>query len=115
MLTGWDIYWIMRLNGVHYFFSFMVVAAIVAIVILIATFMTSVNVEDERLRRITKKYMIITFIVTLLFSFLCILTPTTEELITIRMLPKIISAKDIKNSPLMTATFIKNWLKNNKE
>ena len=106
MITGWDVYWITRLDVAQStasclaWLSFMVLAMV--LFWLGIHWGTKYTSHEEGLSDFTKKYrkpILIPLICLLLFAFLSVVIPTTKEAVAIYMIPKIANNEQVQKLP----------------
>jgi hypothetical protein len=108
-MSSWELYWILRLSALQFFFKITMIFAIVAC-IFFGVFIFSeweyggklVNVYT---RRLNKSILIVAL------SFLgMVLVPTTKEMFALKFIPAIINNEDVQEIPKLGIKYVTEWL-----
>lgn len=115
MITPMQVYWITRLDGIN---EFLIIMAFILFLVLVGIIISR-NIDDKKIW--DKTTFKLSFIAIILF-FLAVFIPTTKEMVTIYMLPKIANSQmvqelpdDMKNLKLMALEYLKDQLSPKKE
>ena len=112
-MTGWEIYWITRLDGIR-------ILAGVSIIVIFAISVIYMIFKDDEYRYGKKekeytaflwKYLKKILPVFMIPILLLVLTPTTKEMFAIKILPKIINNEKLQELPDLGLDYMKQWLK----
>ena len=116
-MTGWEIYWITRLDGIR-------ILAGVSIIVIFAISVIYMIFKDDEYRYGKKekeytaflwKYLKKILPVFMIPILLLVLTPTTKEMFAIKILPKIINNEKLQELPELGLDYMKQWLKEQTE
>lgn len=102
-MSTWDIYWLTRMDSIHHFF-----AGMFAIFLFCFCLGLCIHLIEEQF---TKFQVWTVGIITLLCSFGLVLTPTTNEMAAIMIIPKIANNEDIQGVGSEIVSLAKDWLK----
>ena len=127
-MTEAMIYWITRLDGIHEFCHGLEAIALISTVLsamlaFIATIVKSICEEDEskeearaasKIFKISFKVLIPTFCIAMMCSLVTTFTPTTKEMIAIKVIPQIANVENVEkikgiSKDMMDVTT--DWLK----
>ncbi len=108
MLSGWDIYWITRLDGLQNFILITTMLTLVGAVIHIGSVC---EIDDGiPLRRKIKFLLPIYYIIFFINLLAYFLIPSTKTMFAIKVLPKIVNNEDVQKLPELAVKYSKEWL-----
>jgi hypothetical protein len=107
-MTGWDVYWIMRLDGLHS--GFCAASTLLTLAFLGLLFLRGMSREDgdKETAECAGRWMRPAFWSAVAFAALALFTPTTKEAAAIYILPRIVNSEIIsKDLPTDAAELYK--------
>ena len=111
MITGWDIYWITRLDYLHNTMETMfTLSIIIAVLCTFVLLIWSVCDEDPKIIKKYVRYPVMVMVFAAVVSFLYCFFPSTKEAIAIYAVPKIVANEDVQQIPENAARFINTKL-----
>lgn len=116
-MTEWQMYWLLRLDGIKDMFEVITVLLTIAVVLLgigfLVCFFISKADEHEDATRVAKSLkhgFLITVLLCLFFTFVWILLPTTKQMAAILVVPKIINNEQVQELPEKIVELGNEWM-----
>ena len=111
MLTGWNIFWITRLDSISVVFT--ILAAIFSLITVISIIIYLCNIFSNLYETIPRFWILpaIVTIITIIFISTATLTPTTKEAVAIYTLPKIANNETVHEISGNAADLVNEQLK----
>jgi len=110
IITGSEIYWITRLDGINFVFGVgLFLSSMVAVVALIAGIIAKAN-DDEDTAKIAER--ILCYLVPIvLFSMIgLVFTPTTKQMCAIKVIPMVANNEKVQELPEKVVDLADEWL-----
>lgn len=117
-ISPWIIYFASMADTLNNFFIFLIgmaiVAALICLIMLIAVASDAAltSAEKKLQHKYFKKKLILSLLLTLIFSFLNGITPSTKTCYEMFIIPKIVNSKLIQNMPVYIQQYIEKEIKN---
>jgi hypothetical protein len=117
-MTGTEIYWLTRLDGIVNLSTVMAifgtVSAIVGTIVLVVWAVCENGKADNGWWFLLKT-IIIVWIASILFVLATLFVPTTKEMAAIIVVPKIVNNEQVKELPENVLDLANEWIKSKKE
>ncbi len=97
MITGWDIYWITRLDHLQWALS--LAFGILIIVSVVWWIIIEIRRVEDECTRVDGWFAVISMTLLPVLLFGLVFTPSTKEMAAIYLLPKIVNNEKVQNIP----------------
>ncbi len=114
-MNEWTIYWITRLDKIHFINDFICLTFIIVVVIFgIATFFLWLDGENEK-AFCCLKITLILFIIAFISCLIVIFIPTTKQMLLIKDVPAIINSKETSKLRVALNKLLDEYINKDKE
>jgi len=99
MITSFQIYWLLMLDNISMFFTFVSAISIIAIVFMFFGKLFDFQLERDREKKAFTKTTIVFLVFSMVTALIAIFTPNTRQMAAIIVAPAIINNKDVQQIP----------------